>query len=313
MSEKKKEQKPSGTALFTTLTRAIAYEECNDGNLGRDCFAGVFLPFHIRMLLKSTALRTKLKHTIPCGMYEYMLSRTAYFDDVFEGALKKNAPQIVILGAGYDTRAYRFARVIKDTKIIELDAPLIQAGKRQRLRRARIPVHDNVLFASTNFDAEPLGVALEKAGYRRNENCLFLLEGLVYYLKPESVDAMLGFIGGNRSAENTVVFDYILSVPFHKITDYYGATELFLNHIKKFPDEKGGFFIEEDAMTAYLAQRGLHIADTMNNRDMETRFLSHTVGLATSRVTGWFRFVAATTQNGQLKSAGPGSLVDERS
>ncbi len=313
MSAIEQEQKPSGTALFTTLTRAIAHKEWYDGTLGRDCFAEVFLPFHIRMLLKASALRTKLKQTIPCGMYEYMLSRTAYFDDVFEGALKQNVPQIVILGAGYDTRAYRFARVIKDTKIIELDAPLIQAGKRKRLRRARIPVHDNVRYASTNFDAEPLSVVLEKAGYWRNENCLFLLEGLVYYLKPESVDAILRFIGGNRPAENTVVFDYILSIPFHTIANYYGAPELFLNHMKKFPNEKGGFFIPEDAMTSYLAQRGLRIADTMNNRDMETRFLSHTGVLATSRVTGWFRFVAATTQNGQLRGAAPGSPVDERS
>lgn len=94
-----------------------------------------------------------------------MLARTAYFDAVFEDAMKKNVPQIVLLGAGYDTRAYPFAHAIKDTGIIELDAPLIQAGKRKCLSAARIPIPDNVVFAPINFDAEPLSIVLEKAGY----------------------------------------------------------------------------------------------------------------------------------------------------
>jgi len=296
MSEKQKEQKPSRTALFTTLTRAIANREFDDGLLGRDCFAGAFLPFHIRMLLKAPLLWAKLKDKIPCGMYEYMLTRTAYFDAVFEGALRQNTPQIVILGAGYDTRAYRFAHLIKDTKIIELDAPLIQAGKRKRLCRTRIPVHDNVLFASTNFDAEPLKVVLEKAGYQRNKKCLFLLEGLVYYLQPESVDTMLKCIGSASSVQNTVVLDYIISIPVHTINNYYGAGELLLNHMKHFSDETGGFFIEEDKMAAYLAERGLQVVDSLDNREMEGRFLAQKKGLSDSRVTGWFRIIMARSQ-----------------
>jgi len=117
MPAKSTEQKPSKTASFTTLTRALAHKEFNDGELGRDCFAAVFLPFHLKLLLKAKQFRTKLKHKNPRGMYEYMLARTAYFDAVFEDAMKKNVPQIVLLGAGYDTRAYRFAHAIKDTAI----------------------------------------------------------------------------------------------------------------------------------------------------------------------------------------------------
>lgn len=296
MSAKSTYQKPSKTALFTTLTRAIAHKEFNDGEFGRDCFAEVFLPFRIRMLLKAARLRTKLKHKIPHGMYEYMLARTAYFDAVFEAALKKNVPQIVMLGAGYDTRAYRFARLIKDTRIIELDAPLIQAGKRDRLRSARVSVPDSVIFASADFNAESLGLVLEKAGYDSDQNGLFLMEGLIYYLEPESVDAILKFVGGNSHAENTIVFDYTISIPMHKIGDYYGAIELFINHMKKYSEEKVGFHIEEDKLPLYLTERGLEIADYLNNSEMEKRFFANKDGLANRRVTAWFRFVMAKTQ-----------------
>jgi len=54
-------------------------------------------------------------------MYEYLIARTAFFDDIVEQALRENIPQIVFLGAGYDSRPYRFKDLIKETSIFELD------------------------------------------------------------------------------------------------------------------------------------------------------------------------------------------------
>ena len=58
-----------------------------------------------------------------------MLARTAFFDNLFIDALNKNIPQIVLLGAGYDTRAYRFADLNNATKIFELDIAPTQNRK----------------------------------------------------------------------------------------------------------------------------------------------------------------------------------------
>ena len=63
-------------------------------------------------------------------MYEYGIARTTFFDNIFIDALNKNIPQIVLLGAGYDTRAYRFAEINNTTKIIELDIETTQNRKR---------------------------------------------------------------------------------------------------------------------------------------------------------------------------------------
>lgn len=60
------------------------------------------------------------------GSYEYFIARTAFFDAAVRRALDENVPQIVLLGAGYDSRAYRFADRIRDTRIFELDVPSLR-------------------------------------------------------------------------------------------------------------------------------------------------------------------------------------------
>jgi len=67
----------------------------------------------------------KLQKKVP-GTYEYLLARTKYFDDIFKKGLDENISQMIILGAGYDTRSLRFKNLIQDTRIFELDAPTTQ-------------------------------------------------------------------------------------------------------------------------------------------------------------------------------------------
>ncbi|GAG49482.1 unnamed protein product, partial [marine sediment metagenome] len=128
------------------------------------------------------------------GMYEYMLARTAFFDNVFMGALNKNVPQIVLLGAGYDTRSYRFAKLNSTTKIFELDIATTQNRKKKCLKKTQIDFPKHVTLVPIDFNKESLKNVLEKAGYENNEKTLFIWEGVSYYLEPDSVDATLEFV-----------------------------------------------------------------------------------------------------------------------
>jgi len=120
------------------------------------------------------------------------------------------------------------------------------------------------------------------------------MEGVSYYLEPESVDATLKFVSSNSKAENNITLDYILSIPVEKLNDYYGVKELSEDHEKKHPNEIGKFFIEEGAIAAYLEQRGLKIVEHLDNKEMEKRFLVNKNGLSIGQVTGWFRIVFAS-------------------
>ena len=158
------EQKPSETALFAALRRTLAHKEYQNQQFGPDNLAECFLPAHFRFFLKFKKIRAntkaRLNEFLP-GLIEYMIARTAFFDALFMDALKEGVPQIVLLGAGYDSRAYRFAKKNHGTRIFELDIAPTQNQKVKCLKRARIDIPDEVKFIPINFNTESLGDVLE--------------------------------------------------------------------------------------------------------------------------------------------------------
>ena len=168
MTNRGVEQKPSETALFAALRRTIANKEFNNEEFGPDYLAECFLPPHFRFFLRFRRIRAntrdRLDGFLP-GLNEYMIARTAYFDRIFREALTKNIPQIVLLGAGYDSRAYRFAPFNSATKIIELDIAPTQERKKTCLSKARIDIPNHVTLIPINFNTDSLQGVLENAGY----------------------------------------------------------------------------------------------------------------------------------------------------
>ena len=294
MSKKSVERKPSETARGTALLRTIANKEFDDEKLGSDYLAEYFLPFLLKILIKAKGIRARVKNKIPLGMYEYLIARTAYFDNLFVNALNKNIPQIVLLGAGYDTRAYRFAKLNNSTKIIELDAPTTQNRKKKCLGKSKIEISSDVVFNSIDFNRESLKIVLEKAGYDNNKKTLFLWEGVSYYLDPESVNATLELVRNYSHNESIIAFDYIISVPTEKLHNYYGVKELVQSMAKRHPNERGKFAIEEEKIESFLEQRGLKMVEHLKNREIENRFLTTENGSLIGQITECFRFVLAS-------------------
>jgi len=82
MSKKSIKQKPSETAMFAALHRAIANKEFRNERFGSDYLAEYFLPSHFKFFIKFKKIRTNVKNRfnkfLP-GLHEYMIARTAYF------------------------------------------------------------------------------------------------------------------------------------------------------------------------------------------------------------------------------------------
>ena len=130
--EKTVEQKPSDTARGVANLRFIATLEEQEEIRGRDYLAEVFVPEEWKTSFRDPVKRKWfVTEFLPPGMYHGHIARTALFDGLVEDALKGHIPQIVFLGAGYDSRPYRFAALIKGTRIFELDAPPTQKHKRR--------------------------------------------------------------------------------------------------------------------------------------------------------------------------------------
>ena len=115
------------------------------------------------------------------------------------------ARQIVVLGAGLDTFAYRLDG--KDgLRVFEVDHPATQAEKRRRLPAASIAPPAHLIFAFCDFEHAELGNSLRAVGFNPNRRAFFLWLGVVPYLTEKAIFATLGFIAKLPGGE--VVFDY---------------------------------------------------------------------------------------------------------
>jgi methyltransferase (TIGR00027 family) len=297
MTDNGVQQKASETAMFAALRRTLAHKEFGDENFGPDYLAEKLLPPHFRFFLKFKKIQAntkeKLGEALP-GLTEFMIARTAYFDSLFVDALKKDFPQIVLMGAGYDTRAYRFAELNKGTKIFELDIAPTQNQKKTYLKKARIDIPQSVKLVPIDFNREFMGDVLENAGFDSQKKTLFIWEGVTYYLDAESVDATLNFVSGSSHPESIIAFDYTVSLSEENLPNFYGAKEFAQTMEEHHAAEELTFSIREDKIESFLEGRNLKMIEHLDNEEIEEKFLTKDDGALIGRTTGHFRFVSAS-------------------
>src|SRR5207244_5763641 len=113
-------------------------------------------------------------------MADLMALRTSAIDAAVRDALAAGATQLVILGAGYDGRAWRMSE-LAGVKVFEVDHPATQGDKRAHL--AELPPATGVVtFVAVDFERESLGAALDRAGHDRSSPTCWIWEGVVMYL-----------------------------------------------------------------------------------------------------------------------------------
>ena len=115
-----------------------------------------------------------------------MAVRTRFTDDHVLKAVAEGAVQVVNLGAGFDTRGYRFRNELSKTRIYEIDYGPTQEYKRRRLTEVAGPPASNLRYVPIDFTREQIAdVFLERAGYRRDSKTVFIWEGVTMYLPRE--------------------------------------------------------------------------------------------------------------------------------
>ncbi|MCP3872038.1 MAG: SAM-dependent methyltransferase [Desulfobacteraceae bacterium] len=289
------EEKPSKTALWTTLMRAFSTKEENEIIQGPDTIAVTFLPEDQRNGLQDVNARRiiKEKYFVP-GVYEYVIARTRIFDQFFKEALDESIEQIVFLGAGYDSRSYRFRESLDSTKVFELDIPLTQKYKKKCLSAADIDIPDQVSFVPINFNTKSISDALLSTDFDKNKKTFFVWEGVTFYLSAEAVDATLKFVNSNSRAGSSIVFDYTALWP--GIMEAHGVKELIAFNSKNQSGESGvSFSLNEDLIETFLMDRGFKISEYMKSEQIEKRCLTLEDGTLFGHVTGSFRIVKALT------------------
>jgi methyltransferase (TIGR00027 family) len=137
----------------------------------------------------------------------HIVLRNRYAEDCLMEAAGRGVRQYVLLGAGYDTFAYRQPRGAQSLRIFEVDHPASQAAKRELLASVGIDLPANLSFAPVNFENESLRDGLQRAGFDFAQPAFFSCLGVLVYLDEKSVIALFKFVG-SLSRGSEIVFTF---------------------------------------------------------------------------------------------------------
>jgi len=285
------EQKGSPMSGFTCFSRACAARE-RDEYRGPDYLAEVFLPLKARILLVIPAL-TKwiMRRMFAPGIHEYVLARTRLFDQAFVDALDRGLPQIVLFGAGMDTRALRFQDRNKAATVFELDTSSTQRYKLEALKRKRIALPRSLVFVPIDFNKQSIAHALSSAGYRAGRTTLFLGEGVMMYLEPEAVDQTLDFVRSSAAEGSQFVFDYLRASVLRHENRLHGE-QGSMDAVAR-TGERWTFGIEDGAIEGFLAERGFRMLSHYGASDLEAAYLDSVDGGRSGRINETHNIVVA--------------------
>ena len=283
MTERKIERKGSSTAGYTCFSRACATREQDERFRGPDHLAEIFMPPTPQILLNVPFLRKWcMRKMFPIGIHEYVLARTRLFDEAFVNTLDRGFSQIVLLGAGMDTRALRFQDRNQGAKIFELDIDATQRYKRQVYERKKTALPDTLVFVPIDFNKQRLADVLAQAGYREEQQTLFLWEGVAMYLEAEAVDNTLAFIRDSAAEGSIVVFDYVRASVLRRENTLYGEQAAY-NTVAR--AEEGWIFgIEDGEIEGFLTKRGLKLFSHYTPSDLEAAYLTAEDGMKFGRI-----------------------------
>jgi methyltransferase (TIGR00027 family) len=142
------------------------------------------------------------------GLRNYIVARARHFDDVVTLAAKTGLLQLVILGAGYDTRAYRIGELPGRVRVFELDHPDTQQIKKEKIREIFGGLPEDVVYVPVDLETQDFGSLLLESGYSPEKKTLFVMEGLIMYITLPAIDAILSFVVNNSGKNSAVLFDY---------------------------------------------------------------------------------------------------------
>jgi methyltransferase (TIGR00027 family) len=206
------------------------------------------------------------------GLQGYIVARTRYFDDCLQQCLDDGCTQVVVLGAGFDSRAYRFDQFRTGTTVFEIDHPATQRAKRDKLTEIFGHPPEHVVYVPVDFVKDSLGEQLLKNGFDSSQKTMFLWEGVSYYLTAEAVDHTLAFIAARGGPGSSVVFDYTYPSVVEGTCRRREAQVWRWAMIPR--GEHVLFGIEEGTIAEFLRQRGFENVRNVTHAELKQAYFT---------------------------------------
>ena len=224
--------------------------------------------------------------------YFYVNARTRHIDARLLAAAAEGIHQVVVLGAGFDSRAYRFAPRFDNPRFIEVDLPATIAAKQQAVVGALGSLPAYVRYAPIDFDSQSLEQVLAKAGYDTRQRTLFILEGVTMYVGAAGNDATFEFIAHHSAPGSQLVFDYIWRrVVDREFGDLYGASSGAAG-VARLGEPFVTGWAPLDA-EAFVRRHGLTLLEHLGSAELTRRYLTGSNGEPDGRIPEWYGVIDA--------------------
>lgn len=213
-------KRASNTAGYTAAMRAIADLAPEKKKILTDPYAMEFLdyPWSLTHLLFQLKIFNPLIYQVGTKVPDIMVGfpgmmalasiRHRYIDDKIVAAYQHGIRQFIILGAGYDSRAFRLP--LQDAHFIEIDHPNTQSRKQKIIRRKKLRPSCSLEFISSDFSsswAVHISDQLKNHGIFRQEASMIIWEGVSCYLKPEAVNYTFKTVSNFLLPDSIFIFD----------------------------------------------------------------------------------------------------------
>ena len=264
----------SRTAEQNALFRALESALPEGRRLFEDRLARNFLTWPL-MLVAHIAVVPGFRELVPWlidyrwpGVRSSVVARTRLIDDAIAASLGEPIEQLIILGAGYDSRAYRLP-CVRGVTVFEVDHVDTQTTKRRALERVLSTPPNHVRFVAIDFNQHDLASVMAAAGYRESARAFILWEGVTNYLTEAAVDTTLRWCS-LASPGSLVLFTYVHRDVLTRPSAFIGTKNLFASLERA--GEKLTFGIEPSQLSEFLAERGLSLESDLGAAEYRKRY-----------------------------------------
>ena len=289
------EGKLSVTAEGVTASRAVFHMHPDEKVRNGDYMAMQMVHpdyWHYSLYSKDFTIAMEVMSTFRQTICYYVNARTKHMDEILEAAGKDGVTQVVNLGAGYDSRAYRYHKTMPNVRFFEIELPWMVTEKKRRVKAILGEIPTYVTYVPIDFNIQNIPDELTKAGYDPSLKTLFIWEGVTYYISTEAVEATLEFIRDKSPPSSSVVFDYMSLGAIRGNWKKYPDTRR-LSFWVKYRGEPFVFGIPEGHEIEWVEERGLKVLSDLDREALEQRYLTMSDGNLLGRSTSSFRIMYA--------------------
>jgi methyltransferase (TIGR00027 family) len=246
------------TAYGAAYARLIEQYVPEEEKLFEDNVIGIFFSRNINIMLKFNWIRRLYMlsyNAVSPGVYGLQVCRTKFIDDRLNEAINTGITQIVILGAGLDTRGYRI-NYPKETKIYEVDLPVLQNKKMEIIKKHFGTMPSNIEYVPIDFNTQYLGEVLSEKNFDFCKPSFFIWEGVTQYIPEDAVRRTLEFIA-EAPGGSQIIFTYVLRSVIEK-KSLIGGSEFLMTSMEA-GDHGWKFGISPDEVREFIRPYGLEL------------------------------------------------------